>query len=93
MSVKCPFTKNISLAYYIIGDSASIENDQNLSENELEFLDDELFVKTYGLLDKLQCKLCTEVMRPVVKALKKDSAKVVSMHCAHVHYYDFNLNY
>lgn len=62
--------------FHRIGVSASIEDDQNFSENELEFYDEDSLIETYGLLGKIQCKLCVEVMRPVAKAVRKDSAKV-----------------
>lgn len=69
--------KNLTLVHRI-GVSASIvvQDDQNFSENEIEFFNKNLSIGTYGFLGKIQCKLCVEVMRPVARAIRKDSAKV-----------------
>lgn len=61
---------------FCTGINASIEDTNYLNENNFEFFDEELFEEPYGLLGKLECKLCTEAMRPIAKQIRKDSAKV-----------------
>lgn len=52
---------------------AAAANAQPFSSDEEIEIDDTI---TYGLLDKLKCKLCEEAFRPIVKEIKKDSSKV-----------------
>lgn len=42
-----------------------------LSEEEVD-----IFPETYGILGKLECKLCKEAMKIVEKEVNKNSAKV-----------------
>lgn len=69
---------------YFTGSSISISVDKSnenvrsidLTNVELEFPDDET-IQAFGLLGKVQCKLCKEAMGPVVKELDKHSSKVL----------------
>lgn len=73
-----PFIWKKTNLIHFTGVNAYTEDELDFSENELELLSEESLIETYGLLGKIQCKLCVEVMRPVVKAIRKDSAKVNS---------------
>ncbi|XP_055301843.1 saposin-C-like [Sitodiplosis mosellana] len=63
--------------FLVFGSSLSInlddssENGHAIEKNNAEM---EL-IMTFGILGKVQCKLCTEAMRPVAKELHKNSSK------------------
>ena len=94
--------KNIKLIpkFFIVffhqGSSFSINLDnliENVDEIELQNENSKIsndgVIAAYSLLGKVQCKLCTEAMRPVVKELNKHSSKVNMTYMSYINIYLF----